>query len=155
VSTGKKYLMALDPGKATGFVVLDITGFPETEPIVVIAEEPDQFNTCLKIHTILGSGDDVEVVMEDFKVNSGTAKKSLERMFSSEIIGVARYFCELYDHKFTLQTPAAAKSFVDNDRIRALGLWVKGGEGHHKDAMRHAILYLVKHYEWKPEGLLG
>ena len=155
MSEGKKYLMAIDPGKATGFVVLDITGFPEDEPIIIIAEEPDQFTTCYKIHTMLASGDDFEVVIENFTVNKDTSKKAMDRMYSSEIIGVTRYMCELYGHKMTIQTPSAAKTFVDNDRIRDLGLWVKGGEGHHKDAMRHAILYLVKEHSWKPKGLLG
>lgn len=151
-----KYLLACDPGKASGFVVLDISDFESQGPVIVSAEEYDQQTTCAYLHWWIANHDDIEIVMEDFITTTATAKKSNnDTRIPNEIIGVGRYFAALYGKPFTLQKPAAAKNFVDNQRIRDLGLWVKGGEGHHKDAMRHAILYLVQSKKWSSEGLLG
>jgi len=149
-----KYLLACDPGKLSGFVVLDITDFNNEGPKIVVAEEYDQQTTGSYIHWWLANHDHIEVVMEDFIITVETGKKRDTR-YSLELIGVGRYFANLYSKPFTLQKPSAAKNFVDNDRIRDLGLWVKGGEGHHKDAMRHAILYLVQTSGWRSSSLLG
>jgi len=149
-------LLACDPGKLSGFVVLDITDFESKEPTIVSAEEYDQQTTASYLHWWIANSDNIEIVMEDFVITTNTGKKSAaDTRIPLELIGVGRYFATLYNKPFTLQKPVAAKNFVDNDRIRDLGLWVKGGEGHHKDAMRHAILYLVQSKKWSSKGLLG
>jgi len=151
-----RYLLACDPGKLSGFVVLDITDFETEEPSVVVAEEFEQQATCSHLHWWIANAQNIEIVMEDFVITTQTGKKSaVDTRIPLEIIGVGRYFANLYSKPFTLQKPAAAKNFVDNDRIRDVGLWVKGGAGHHKDAMRHAILYLVQTAGWRSSGLLG
>lgn len=150
----RSLLLAVDPGKLSGFVVLDVTKVPSEGPEILVAEEYEQQLTAAFIHWWLATGEVTSVVMEDFIITVETAKKT-ETRYSLELIGVGRYFSTLYNIPFTLQTPAAAKSFVSNDRIRSLGLWVRGGMGHHKDAMRHAILHLVKDCEWRPSELLS
>lgn len=152
--TDRALLLAVDPGKLSGFVLLDTTEIPDGDPKIVLAEEFDQQLTAANMHWWLASGEVTSVVMEDFFITVETAKKKDTR-YSLELLGVGRYFSTLYSVPFTLQSPSAAKSFVDNDRIRALGLWVRGGEGHHKDAMRHAILHLVKDCDWRPDKLLS
>lgn len=150
----ERYLLACDPGKLSGFVVLDITDFESQGPKIEVADEFDQQTTAAHIHWWAANTENLEIVMEDFFITTETGKKKDTR-YSLELLGVGRYFATLYGKPFTLQSPSAAKNFVDNDRIRDLELWVKGGEGHHKDAMRHAILYLVQSKRWKTSKLLG
>lgn len=153
-----KYLMAIDPGKASGFVILDLeeTQISGSPPVIVYSGEPDQFDACHRASTWLADperGPVTHVVMEDFLITPETGKKK-ETRYSLEVIGAVRYAAALHQVKFVLQTPSAAKSFVDNDRLRNMDLWVPGGEGHAKDAMRHAILYLANSLRLAPTGLL-
>ena len=148
------YLLALDPGKASGVSLLDITDFDDIK--IVWTKELEQWETCSGIDNLCqGAARDeyvLEIVCESFHVTSETAKKS-PAMWSSEIIGAVRYFCQRDGIRFTLQTPNAAKTFTDNARLRALGLWHKGGAGHANDSLRHAVLYLVEKRGWRPSGL--
>ena len=151
-------LIAIDPGKASGFVVLDITETFATgaRPIILYSGEPEQQETCAWVDSFLSDPDNdakIYIVMEDFLITPETGKKKDTR-YSLEIIGAVRYLAKLHGIPFALQTSSNAKSFAENDRIRSMGLWVPGGEGHAKDAMRHAILYMVKALHLKPEGLI-
>ena len=51
------------------------------------------------------------------------------------------------------QMPVDAKRMFPNEALKALGTWHRGGEGHANDAMRHALLRLVK-TGWVPKELL-
>jgi hypothetical protein len=53
----------------------------------------------------------------------------------------------------SFQSPADAKAMFSNEKIRKLEYWHKGGEGHALDAIRHALLYMVKK-GWNPTRLL-
>lgn len=147
------YLIALDPGKSSGLSIIDISDL--SKPEIWWTAELDQFSTCSKIEEwLMDHSDDAEyeLVCESFHVTPATAKKS-PGQWSSEIIGTTRYLCEKYGVRFTLQTPTAAKNFVDNARLRDLGLWHRGGEGHANDSLRHAVLYLVEKKNWRPANL--
>lgn len=145
-------LIAIDPGKASGFAVFDISD-PE-HPAIVYSAELEQFETVSFVHSALAeAASDYEVVMEEFKITPQTGKNS-PAGWSLEIIGAIRYFCELYEVPFTLQPPSKAKSFVPNERMKAIGVWHRGGEGHARDALRHGVLYLVEKKGWRPQGLL-
>lgn len=166
-----KYLMALDPGKLTGTVLLDYTNMDEdTPPAILYAEEPEQYQVCAWVESQLqfiksynqasdfGEPPDhpihLDIVMEKFTITTETGKKK-DVNYSLEIIGTVKYLAEKYGVKYSFQTPAEAMNFVDNDRIRAVGLWTVGGAGHKKDAMRHAIKYLVFQKGWRPKGLVN
>ena len=158
----RKLLMALDPGKLTGFVVLDYTDADEdTAPTILYAAEPEQYETCETVDRMFQGGSvdlpqdyTLDVVMERFKITTETGKKN-DVDYSLEIIGTVKYLAQKYGFTYTMQTPSQAMNFVDNDRIRNVGLWVKGGAGHKLDAMRHAIYYLVFQKGWRPRGLVG
>ena len=84
------------------------------------------------------------VVCESFTVNAGTAKKdpsAYPDVFS--LIGTIRYLAWANGAEFHFQTPAEAKSFATNDKLRRLG-WYKGGAGHADDASRHLLTFLAK-----------
>ena len=156
----KTHLISVDPGKLSGFVVLDITQtlLDGSTPDVVDSSERGQLDTCYTVHELLSeaqsSGIVYKLVCEDFIITTQTGKKTDTR-YSLEIIGALRYLCGLYGVKMTLQKPAEAKAFVSNDRIRNMNLWQKGGEGHMKDAMRHAIFYMTFVLNLEVEGLLS
>jgi hypothetical protein len=60
----------------------------------------------------------------------------------------------MYDpERIVFQSPADAKAMFPNEALKKVGAWHVGGEGHANDAIRHALLRLVK-TGWKPRVLL-
>jgi hypothetical protein len=64
----------------------------------------------------------------------------------------------MLDHKMPtesiiFQSPADAKAMFPNEKLKKIGYWHKGGEGHALDAIRHAVLRLAKS-GWIPAKLL-
>lgn len=144
-------LVAIDPGKATGFAAFDISG---GVPVLLGSWELDieEFYDMLE-SSLAHYQDDVEVVIESFKITPATGKLS-DAPWSLENIGVTRFLCRKYGAKLTLQPPSRAKDFVPNDRLKALEIWHVGGEGHARDALRHGVLYMVEQHSWRPHNLL-
>lgn len=158
--TTKTYLLCLDPGKASGVALLDTTGLQtdNTDDVTIVESgelAPAELNTWLMRQFARAVEDKaaLEAVCEDFIITTQTGKNSAAP-WSLKKIGVLEFLCEMYGVPLTLQTPAAAKSFVSNQRLRNLGLWHKGGAGHANDALRHGALYLVNKRGWNPENLL-
>lgn len=134
-------VIAFDPGKATGVAVYR-------------SGDHDSFQLDNGFHGVAAflhqspyegplSGCDA-VVCETFTVNATTHKKdsgAFIEVFSN--IGAIRYAAFLADVPFYLQTPAEAKSFGTNDKLRKLG-WFAGGAGHADDASRHLLTFLAK-----------
>lgn len=86
------------------------------------------------------------VVCEAFKITQRTAQLSAQH-WSIELIGALRWLCHKYGVPFVLQTPAEAKTFCPDARLRDLGMWTPGREDHHRDATRHLVLALAKRGE--------
>lgn len=150
-----RFLLSVDPGLATGVCFLDIS-LPD--PVILWTDEIDEASLAFRVEEILSEGcvdgkNTVEVVVEKFTITPQTGKLS-SAPWSLEHIGVIRYLCRKYNATFLLQTPADAKNFVPNERLKALGLWHRGGEGHALDALRHAVLYMVRKRGWRPDNLL-
>ena len=84
------------------------------------------------------------VVCESFSVRSNTHKMDQGAFMDVwSNIGALRYAAYLAGVPFHLQTPAEAKSFATNDKLKKLG-WFTGGAGHADDASRHLLTFLVK-----------
>ena len=99
--------------------------------------------------------DNVLVVCERFVITAQTVRNS-QAPFSLEQIGVLKHMCRVKEYdpeKIIFQSPVDAKTMFPNDALKKLGTWHKGGEGHANDAIRHALLKLVK-IGWKPLVLL-
>lgn len=94
------------------------------------------------------------VVCESYKVTMETAKKS-QQLWSLEIIGAVRWLCHRHGVEFVLQTPAAAKTFCPDARLRQMNMWTPGKEDHARDATRHLILALAKAGQLKVPPLLS
>lgn len=132
-------LIAIDPGELTGFVVVN----RETAE-VIFSGELTEFEVSAKVEFLLGDYPNLSIVMEKFTINPDTHKKSAQPT-ALYLIGAVRYLYKKYTDKVVpLQTPGDAKSFSTNEKLKAIGFWHKGGEGHANDAFRHALLYMVR-----------
>lgn len=136
-----EYLLAIDPGKMTGFALIDVT-IPD-DPWVVSAEEltVEEFYAKIEELFLTNLYNNVEVVIEDFKITKRTADLT-DAPWSLNLIGVTQYFCWKYKRVLTLQLPAR-KPFASNDRLRLVNFWHVGGAGHANDALRHGMIYIV------------
>lgn len=145
-------LLAIDPGKMTGAAFLtynkDSPKFYMNSYEIPMSE----INSWLLENLDEQAGDIDTVVIEDFKITAGTGKLGSPD-WSLRIIGAVEYICEQYGIPVVKQYPSNAKSFSTNDKLRAVSMWHKGGAGHANDALRHAMLYMVKH-GWRDERLL-
>lgn len=96
-------------------------------------------------HTMLATSDgsdEIEVVSESFLITAATLRKSRET-WSLEFIGVLRYLTRAYlGQEVIMYSPAAAKSFSKDEKLKAVGLY-RPGHDHGNDAARHLLLHLV------------
>lgn len=138
-------VFSVDPGLASGIALLSTVDDPDI--IQMGSWEMTQEETEDATQRIIDTYKDdfdLRIVIERFTITAETAKKS-PSPWSLELIGSIKYICRINGMPVpTLQTPTDAKNFVPNARLKALGLWHKGGHGHALDALRHAVLYAVK-----------
>ena len=148
--THKPYVLAVDPGETTGLALV------KREPLELMRTAEENWENAARfIDTALRElgGENVDVVVEKFTITSQTGKKS-QQPWSLEVTGMCRLLA--FMHKagaITLQTPADAKSFSSNTRLRDLDLWHVGGGGHANDALRHVVLRLTR-TGWRDSRLL-
>lgn len=151
-------VLAVDPGKTSGIALLSWDGDKDSNPLVEWSKEVNDEDFAEEIATALSAAgsDQLFVACESFVINMQTAKNS-QAPWSLENIGVLKYMCRKYNYKpadISFQSPANAKSMFDNPALKRLGTWHVGGAGHANDAIRHALLRMVK-AGWIPRRLLG
>lgn len=150
-----KYVLSVDPGKATGMALFSLeTG---QEPVMLWSGEYQQHEYAAPIREALATVQgDLEVVCERFTINAQTLRNS-QSPYSLEQIGILKQ-CMLDAGRkaedIVFQAPADAKAMFPNEALKFLEYWHRGGEGHALDAIRHALLRLVK-LGWKPIKLLN
>lgn len=82
------------------------------------------------------------IVFESFHITGGTLKKGRGGPNDTiEFIGMARYLCRYYGVEFKTQSPADAKMFATDAKLRKLEWW--STSDHARDASRHLLLALV------------
>jgi hypothetical protein len=158
--TNKEHLLfSCDPGKATGTSLWDITDAPVEEPSLHWTEEVAEHDFYPFIDDLFAKYAsnpkyDLELVCENFIITANTHKVT-PGTWSLRYIGALEYLCWKHNVKFTLQSPAQ-RMFASDEKMENMGIaptdGIKGG--HTRDALRHAIVYLVMKYKWRPEGLL-
>jgi len=151
----KKYVLSVDPGKATGMALFSIEN--GSEPVLEWSIEVQQHEYAKPIREALAAfGDELDVVCERFTINAQTVKNT-QSPFSLEQIGILKQ-CLLDAGRpaedIYFQSPADAKAMFTNEKLKKLEYWHRGGEGHALDAIRHGLLRLVK-IGWKPIRLLN
>lgn len=109
------------------------------------ADEMDieEFHKFIEVY-LSGAKDKCRVVIENFIIGVSTGKKS-QQPWSLRLIGVVVYLCDKYNIPITIQNPSERK-FATNEKLKQIGFWHVGGEGHANDAYRHALVWIVDHY---------
>lgn len=154
-SMNTKYVLSVDPGKATGvaFLVWNETSDPE----LISTHEAQPSDFAKIIRELISSVDgQLFVVCERFVINAQTVRNS-QAPYSLEQIGVLKQCLRdagIPEDSILWQSPADAKAMFPNEALKKVGYWHRGGEGHALDALRHALVCLVKK-GWKPSALLS
>lgn len=151
-------IVSMDPGKATGFSVWsDCEKIVQDSLMPVALEAPDFTTACTFLENMtmrcLQTPNEwdgqVHFISESYIISSGTARQT-QSNWSLELIGVMRYLAERHDFEFTLQTPANAKIFSTDEKMKRMaqhsskGWWHPTAGGHANDSLRHLLLFMSK-----------
>lgn len=144
-------VLAIDPGKTTGLAwMMHEDGIIRLEDAIEASPEEiiPAIRPALEEWRPLASGHPpLRLVVEKFTINANTVRKSQEASWALRIIGAVEQAARDVDYPLLAiawQGPGEAKNAFPNDKLKALGLWHRGGQGHALDAIRHGALYLAK-----------
>lgn len=151
MTTSLRLVFGVDPGLLTGLCLVHhdpMTG--DLSRLWSIEADMHTTVSTLKydVPRALSSGYPVETVlvaMESFIINARTVKNQ-QAPYSLKTIGAVEqglWEVDFPEERLVMQTPGAAKSVVSDDKLKRLGLWHRGGEGHARDALRHAVLAFI------------
>lgn len=136
-------ILAVDPGNVTGLAFLDTQlGEPS-------AWEDAALESVAWIEHHLDTLD--VVVCESFIPRPGAYSWQPEALYT---IGAIRYLCSRESVEFVLQSPADAKKFSSNEKLKRVGWYTPTRGGHANDAQRHLLLIAVKRGLVSPARLL-
>ena len=130
-------VIAFDPGGTTGVAVYH-HGLDAVRSFQIEGGR-EGFWEWARNHGITHGG---PVVCEDYIINAGTASKS-QQTDPLRIAGYLEGLCRMAGTEFVLQTPAQAKRFASDDKLKHLGWWNPTTGGHANDAARHLLTYMV------------
>lgn len=131
-------ICAMDPGLRTGFALWTPDSFT-----ALITDPEDSWDVLDRWTNTHGGTGQSLLIVERYTITPETAKKSRQE-WSLELIGVARFLAAQRRITYGLQTPAEAKSYCPDARLRQLGMWSPGKEDHHRDATRHLVRALAR-----------
>jgi hypothetical protein len=146
-------IFAVDPGLISGVALFELTDAQNLQ--LLNSDEltwQDLGYYCES--TFMGKPSGLAVVGERFTITKETAKNS-QAPWSLQCLGMVQWLSYYYEvADYVLQSPADAKTMFPNPRLKTMGYWHKGGEGHALDAIRHGLLYAVKKARWRSPALL-
>lgn len=128
-------VVAVDPGGTTGLAV-----WSPGMGISLWEGKPDE--AVDRLANLSAINHKRHFVVERYIITPATAKMS-QQHDALEIIGALKYLVRTHDHTLSLQTPAEAKAFSTDTKLKTVG-WYKPGLPHARDASRHLLLYLSK-----------
>ena len=120
--------IALDPGVTTGIAGY-IGGVINTGELKV---------THKYLYEYLRRTSPSEIVYESFVYQ----RRNKVELYPVEVIGVIKLYCQMYNVPLYVQSASQAKNFITDDKIKKMGLWVKG-QVHGMDALRHLLYHLI------------
>jgi len=132
-------VLAVDPGKMSGIAFI---ARPNDDDPPIINEFP-AMKSVKMAEQYLGTNLDF-VVCESFIPRPGAGTWQPDAL---EVIGALRYLCWRCEVPFELQSPADAKRFSTDEKLKKLGWYTPTPDGHANDAQRHLLLGLVRHQE--------
>lgn len=122
-------IIALDPGITTGIATLI-----GTDIIITKQLGPSHAGS----YEFLQKASPKEVVYESFIYQ----RRNKVELYPVEVIGVIKLYGEIYDIPLFVQSASQAKGFITDDKIKKMGLWVRG-QKHGMDALRHLLYHLI------------
>jgi len=121
-------IVAFDPGVTTG------VAYQRGNDVFV-----DQYAGSHKtFYAMLKSLEPSTLIVERFNYQ----RRDKVELYPVEVIGILRLYAEQYDAMMIEQTPAQAKNFMTDDKLKKMGLW-RAGMPHGHDAARHLMYYLI------------
>lgn len=132
-----KSILALDPGGTTGYVYMRYES--ESLPhIVEVGQIPGGREGFINWWRSGGKeiAEDSQIVCESFILREGIPGVNLEPCY---VMGALEALAR--GQHIVYQKPTM-KVYCDNDAMKRLGFYVKGQE-HARDAIRHAVAYLI------------
>lgn len=133
-------VVAVDPGGTTGIAVW-------SPDLGLSLREIAPASNAVDWLADIARGPKVTFVVERYIITPATAKMS-QQHDALEIIGALKFIARKYNHPLVMQTPAEAKKFSTDAKLKTVG-WYQPGHGHARDASRHALLFLAK------QGIIG
>jgi hypothetical protein len=131
-----RYLLAIDPGLATGVSYIDLSD-PDN-PVKLWSVEVTTEEFYDKIEDLVARPE-THVVIERYKIG----EDATDSPWSLELIGIVKLQCYKNKKILDIQKPSDAKEFATNDKLKAVGFWHVGGEGHANDSLRHAMIWIA------------
>jgi hypothetical protein len=124
-------IVALDPGITTGWATWN-DGLPRLVDTL-------QYRDSLQFiwHKLQLDSPNV-IVCENFTYQQRTKVE----LYPVEVIGVVKLFAQINDIPVYFQTPAQAKKFWTDDKLRVLGFY-SPAQPHGMDAVRHLLYHLT------------
>lgn len=143
-------LLGIDPGKTTGWAILNLDEESRKLTPGVFGESTDE--SALEIQRLIQECD--LVVIESFLLRPTYARKGkfdYDDMVAPRVIGAVQTLCKMNDTEYKMQ-PASVKPVG----YGFAGLTYKKGKSgkgvHQLDALVHAVYYAVKHLNALPVG---
>ena len=124
--------IAVDPGGTTGVAM---TGNGQT----VATWELSPMEAVELVEDFIDENS--VVVCESFTPRPGVRTWQPDAV---EVIGALRYLCFKRGLELVLQSPAAAKRFGTDDKLKRIGWYKPTRGGHSNDAVRHLLIAMVR-----------
>lgn len=137
----REWVLAVDPGTATGFSV----GNPENGELILCGQQPPHTFELWAEWYASQMGGRLTIVCERFTISQRTLKSSRDGSYDAlYIIGTLQFLCRKYtERELHFQQPVEAMNLITDDRLKAMG-WYQKSFGHANDALRHLAFYLAQ-----------
>lgn len=130
-------VVAVDPGKATGIARVNIVnGQIKVGPWGLEVDD-----TVVAAQWVRNERPDL-IVVENFVPRGGAKTWQPDAL---HLIGMLKYIAHIQDCAITLQSPADAKRWSSDAKLKQVGWWEVSKSDHVRDALRHLLLAVTRH----------
>lgn len=147
------HIFAVDPGGTNGIVQCYV---PEDGPLEIVewTEERDMFRACSMVENFMVYSKEHDrtmmVIVESWK--NLHLESNPDANLACQPIGIIRWLGHEHSVPVRLQQPQE-RLFVTDDILKSSGYWIRGGKGHARQALRHALTFISKNRRHMPTML--